>query len=564
MIINKLINRTVKKYIVICLFLCIGQMRVHAQLRERMYLQTDKQLYLAGELLWMKLYTTDQEGRLMSFSKIGYVELVHDSIPEVQVKVDIRDGTGAGWIELPAMLPTGYYRLTAYTRYMRNEGEKTFFEKIICIVNPFNPNEKYYADETNTSLLFKPVEKEMQTAEISTDKSLYIKRDKGEISIKGLPAANISLGISIAGADPALATSSTISDWKRQLAGNAFPFVSERFLPEYEGAIIDGVLIDLNTGNPSAAQEVINLLSFPGKEIQLFTGEADEKGNIAFYTQCATGKEELTTTSIAPSGGKYRVDIQSPYPVHTSTGLPVFNPDSTWIDYLQDRNMAIQVTNAYMADSLSIIKEIVPCSYFRPYIRYTLDDYTRFPDMEEIFLEFITFAGIRRTNEGRRFTMMTENFTTYSNNVLVLFDNIPISDHELLCNYNPLLIKTIDLHIGRYVFGGHLFDGIISFCSYKNDYPGITFGENTQIFDYPGAQPFRYFYTPRYDETNVASRMPDFRHTLLWAPAIQSNGQPELTIPFTTSDILGKYVVAVEGIGADGTIVNAKLEFEIE
>ena len=555
------------KYRYIILIFCIlyfVQMQVSAQLRERVYMQTDKQLYLAGELLWLKLYTTDIDGKLMSFSKIGYIELIRDSIPELQVKIDIRDGTGVGWLELPAMLPTGYYRMVAYTRYMRNENENVFFEKIICIVNPFNQNEKLDAGEANMPFLLEPIETGRQAVELYTNKPSYTKRNKGEIRIKGLPAENIALGISIAGANPALATNATVSDWKKQLSGNTSPFVSERFLPEYEGAIIDGVLIDLHTGNPAADQEVTNLLSFPGNEIQLFAGEAGEKGNIAFYTQCVTGKKELTTTSIDPSGRQFRVDILSPYQAHTPAELPAFNPDSTWIDYLQDRNLAVQVTHAYTADSLSNTKDIMPCSYYRPYIRYILDDYTRFPNMEEIFIEFIAHANIRRTNEGRRFSMMTESFDNYTNNILVLLDNIPISDHELLCDYNPLLIKTIDLHIGRYVFGGHLFDGIISFYSYNYDFPGITFGKNTQLFDYEGAQPYRYFYAPRYDETNVSSRMPDFRHTLLWEPDIQSNGQAELIIPFTTSDMPGKYVVTIEGIGVNGTILNVKMEIEVE
>ena len=557
-----------KKYnfLLALLIACMGQMSVqaNAQLRERVYLQTDKQLYLAGELLWMKLYTTDMEGQLMSFSKIGYVELIHDSIPEVQVKIDIRDGTGAGWMELPAMLPTGYYRIQAYTRFMRNEGESAFFEKTVCIVNPFNQTEVLYADETNTSFILKPEERNRQTVDVSTDKQSYSKRNKGEIRIKGLPAENMSLGISIAGTDPALVATPTISDWKKQLSPAGAPFTAEQYIPEYEGAIIDGVLIDLATGTPAGNTQVLNLLSFPGNEVQLFAGQADADGRVAFYTQCVTGKQELTTTSIDPSAKQYRVDIQSPFAVHTSTEMPRFTPDSTWIDYLGRRNLSVQVSHAYTADSLSSIKETVPCSYLRPYNRFMLDDYTRFPNMEEVFIEFIMYARIRRTSEGRRFTMMTEGLVNYTNNVLVLFDNVPVTDHELLAGYNPLLIKTIDLHIGRYIFGGHLFDGMLSFYSYKNDYPGITFGEGTQFYDYEGTQPYRYFYSPNYDATNVSSRLPDFRHTLLWEPSLQSDGQSELVIPFTTSDLTGSYMITIEGISANGTTVYATQIFSVE
>ena len=554
------------KILLALLIVCIGQMGayVNAQLRERVYLQTDKQLYLAGELLWMKLYTTDMEGQLMSFSKIGYVELIHDSIPEVQVKLDIRDGSGSGWMELPAMLPSGYYRMIAYTRFMRNEGENAFFEKTICIVNPFNQNEPLYADESTVSFSLQPSERNVQAVDLSTDKQSYLKRNKGEIRLKGLPAENISLGISIAGTDPALVINTTISDWKKQLSPARETFTAERFLPEYEGAIIDGVLIDLATGNPAGNPQALNLLSFPGKEVQLFAGQADENGRITFYTQCVTGKQELVTTVIDPAAKKYRVDIQSPYAVHTSTEIPRFKPDSTWIAYLGRRNLAVQVTHAYTADSLSSIKETVPCSYLRPYNQFMLDDYTRFPNMEEVFIEFIMFARIRRTNEGRRFSMMTEGMVNYTNNILALFDNVPVTDHELLAGYNPLLIKTIDLHIGRYIFGGHLFDGMISFYSYNNDYPGITFGEGTQFYDYEGTQLYRYFYSPGYDATSVLSRLPDFRHTLLWEPSLQSNGQTELVIPFTTSDLSGSYTITVEGIGTNGTIVHANQVIEVE
>jgi len=546
------------------ILLFVGNTAAHSQVNERVYMQTDKQLYLAGELLWLKLYTTDTEGRLLSLSKTGYVELVRDSIPEVQIKIDILDGTGAGWMELPAMLKTGYYRMIAYTRYMRNEGENVFFEKRIAIVNPFSQNNEPDTDDAATPFTFPSIETGTSAFELSANKSSYAKREKGEIRIKGLPAEHISIGVSITGTDPLLIPNPTIHEWKKQLRGNSLPFESLHFLPEYEGAIIDGVLIDLETGAPAEAPDATGLLSFPGNEIQLFTGKTDEHGRVSFFTQCVTGKHELTTTALAPPGKKYRIDMQSPFSLHSPAVLPVFNPDSAWIDYLQDRNLSVQVSHAYLADSLSKIKALTPCTRYRPYSRYVLDEYTRFPNMEEVFIEFIAHASIRRTNEGRRFAMMNELFTASSTNILVLFDNIPVTEHELMLRYNPLLIKSIELHIGYYVFGGQFFDGMIVFYSYQHDFPGITFGESTQIYDYEGAQPYRFFYSPDYNETRVTSRLPDFRHTLLWEPFIRSNQQNELIIPFTTSDHTGSHTITIEGIGINGTVIQATQTFEVK
>ena len=544
--------------------ICTGNFYIHGSICERVYVQTDKQLYMAGELLWLKMYTTDENGKLMDFSKIGYVELIRDSIPEMQIKIDIRAGIGEGWMELPSMLPTGYYQITAYTRYMRNEGESVFFNKMIAIVNPLRQNNALYAEETNTSLSFKTIEKSTNTLDISVDKPVYTKRNRGEIRLKGLPIENISLGISIAGIEPSIEAVPTIVEWKNQLSAQGASYTNERFLPEYEGAIIDGVLIDLETRNPVGVPNVMTLLSFPGKEIRLFAGQTDEKGNVAFYTQCVNGKHELTTTAIASSDRKYRINIQTPYSLHTPKSFPFFTPDSTWIDYLRLRSLCVQVARSYTADMLSIIKEITSCTDLTPDVRYELDEYTRFPNMVEVFIEFIPFARIRRTNEGLQFSIVNERLDSYGINVLVLLDNIPIADHEMMSKYNPLLIKTIDLHFGNYVFGGHLFDGIISFHSYNNDYPGITFGENTQIYDYESIQPYRYFYVPDYNETNVSSPMPDFRHTLLWEPSLQSNGQNELIVPFTTSDVPGKYLIAIEGIGENGAIIHGNYIIEVE
>ena len=73
------------------LLLLIGTGYGYASYQERVYLQTDKQFYIAGELLWLKLYTTNTEGELSSFSKVGYIELLNDSIPEIQVRLDLTD-----------------------------------------------------------------------------------------------------------------------------------------------------------------------------------------------------------------------------------------------------------------------------------------------------------------------------------------------------------------------------------------------------------------------------------------------------------------------------------------
>ena len=152
----------------------------------------------------------------------------------------------------------------------------------------------------------------------------------------------------------------------------------------------------------------------------------------------------------------------------------------------------------------------------------------------------------------------------FSTQTLVLFDNIPITDQEQIYNYNPLLLKKIDVYLGHYIFGGQRFDGILSFSTYKGNYQGIKLDPATQLFDKGSTQATRYFYMPAYEGKDVKlSGKPDFRHTLLWIPSLQSNGQREITVPFYTSDLPGDYVITVEGIGRGGTTVNATYTIQV-
>ena len=58
-------------------------------------------------------------------------------------------------------------------------------------------------------------------------------------------------------------------------------------------------------------------------------------------------------------------------------------------------------------------------------------------------------------------------------------------------------------------------------------------------------------------------RIPDYRHTLLWLPDVETNAQPSLRIPFSTSDFSGSFLITVEGITRDGRVLLARASFVV-
>ena len=539
------------------------------ELCERMYVQTDKQLYLAGEQIHMKLLTLDREQKPLVFSKIAYVELVGDSVARVQVKVAISDGIGEGRISLPVNLPTGYYRLIAYTQYMRNEGAEIFFEKIIGVINTFRSDYEY--QEMRTGSLHTQYEiQEMRTGrprtqnfQLSTLKPVYSTREHGELILSGLPETVYSLSVSIAGKEM---IDTPPSMQKKQPVESSL--VNGEYLPEYEGHIITGTLINNQTGKAEQGDDLkVSALSFPGKGINFFTGEKNEEGEIRFFTS-GNYETKQVATIVYYEGEKYRIDLNSPFVTNFATEpMPDLYIDSAFYDQLLERSVALQATHYFLPDSIVNQNRSEPFYQIKPSNSYLLDEYTRFTTMREVFIEFISSARFRR-REGRQELSVVirsgDNFY-YGSNPLVFLDGAPISNHELIYNYDPLLVEYINIYNYLCILGGNTFEGIVELKTYRGLIQDVVFDKSTQIIPYEGPQMVEKFLSPDYSiDTNRNSRIPDGRHTLLWNHDLRSEGHSTLRLPFDTSDLTGDFQATVEGITKEGEIFSTTCFFKVE
>lgn len=116
-----------------------------AGIQEKIYVHTDKNYYLTGEILWFKIYYADAVAhKPLNLSKVAYLELLdaHNQ-PVQQIKAGLYQGEGSGSVFLSQNLASGHYKLRAYTQWMKNYEAGYFFEKTITIVNlnklPHNP-----------------------------------------------------------------------------------------------------------------------------------------------------------------------------------------------------------------------------------------------------------------------------------------------------------------------------------------------------------------------------------------------------------------------------------------
>jgi hypothetical protein len=146
---------------------------------------------------------------------------------------------------------------------------------------------------------------------------------------------------------------------------------------------------------------------------------------------------------------------------------------------------------------------------------YVLDDYTRFPVMEEVLREYVPGVMVRKNRDGFRFQMPNVLTRKLIEDPMVLLDGVPVPDVDKIMAFDPM--KVIKLEVVRRTFYNGLasFPGIVSFTTYDGDLGGFTLDEHYVTLDYDGLNLQRDFYRPNY-EKQAYENLPDPRSLLYW------------------------------------------------
>ena len=105
--------------------------------KERIFVQTDKWIYSAGDDIWLRAYCIGSlSHRVMRESKSLFVDLVSDRDSLVDL-IMLNNGLQKldGRIGLPAGLPRGCYWLRAYTRRMLTEDSLAVYVQPVYVLN---------------------------------------------------------------------------------------------------------------------------------------------------------------------------------------------------------------------------------------------------------------------------------------------------------------------------------------------------------------------------------------------------------------------------------------------
>lgn len=105
--------------------------------QEKIYLHTDKTNYIAGDSIWFRGYlvnaVTNRQSLLSYYIYVDLIDIQNNTTLSHSMIASDSLWVFKNAIPLSPKLPSGTYRLVAYTGYMRNFAEDRFFNKLIHV-----------------------------------------------------------------------------------------------------------------------------------------------------------------------------------------------------------------------------------------------------------------------------------------------------------------------------------------------------------------------------------------------------------------------------------------------
>lgn len=353
--------------------------------------------------------------------------------------------------------------------------------------------------------------------------------------------------------------------WDKVFGGQ---LVSFEHLPEYDGHFIHARLLNKADGAPARNKDAyLASLDVPAR---VYVDRSDENGRVKFEVRQFTGPKEITLQTDLSVDTTYRFEVASPFSKQFSTTpSPSFYFDKTLENELLTRSINMQTVNAYLprlfTEKKAVLTDSLPF-FGLPDEKYFLDDFTRFPTMEEVLREYVKGVLVRRRQKEFHLRMIDKLVpnTYYTTDPLMLLDGIPVFDADKIIEMDPLKVKKIELLSSRYFLGPLTFTGIVSFSTYRGDLGGFELDPKVLVMPYEGVQAQREFYAPRYDSNNAGSRVADFRNLLHWAPNVTTGKDGKATFEFYTSDQTGRYQMVIQGMTPDGKAGSKTLSFDVK
>ncbi|WP_026836904.1 hypothetical protein [Gillisia sp. JM1] len=535
--------------------------------KEQVYLHLNSSLLFSGEKLLYKFYCLNTEtNKLSDLSKIGWVILLNSDKEEVfQQKLNLEHGQSYSDFFIPSNLPSGAYKILAYTSWMLN-AEKNYFEQDIHILNPYQKENKGFILEENPEILSQKSE-----PEVSSD--FKLKLNKNSFSLREEVVVNFETSYEILGdfsisvrridnfSKPKRIKSINYNKLYENISWN---YSDTLILPEVRGSLVSGRVV---VKDNSLLKSKNLIISSPGEESQVNIVSINDMGEFSFTINNDLAVNELLLQLVGDKQQDFNVELKQT--IQPDISQLVFKKpiiDDGFKEYIIEKSVYNQIENAYSitkADQ-SIFPKNKRYFFNNELLKFNLDNYTRFPDVTQTFVEIIEYGRVKRNGDGTHSILVRNQNTNgeFTLPALLIVDGVVVQDHDKLVSFDAEKIQSIGLLRSKFFFGPETYQGVVVVETKDGNFPDEFRDDSIKFKEVITAQILKIYYSPNYNNENL-ERIPDYRYQLLWNPEInfKTTGNK---LRFFTSDLEGSFEINLEGFTSDGKPISLSKTFEVK
>ena len=532
---------------IVILLLLFAAFTVKAQEKESLNLFTDRDLYISGETLLLKVFAPAGEQ-----SGIINIDLINRKGKKITgVILEIINQQADGFVYLPDSLSSGCYLLRTSSRT-----NKMLTSKELYIANRFTGLPEANSDVRPSGVI--PInEISVQNLQITGIEPQYKPREKGHATIQ-LPPELITQ------VDGDLSVS--IAEVTQEFNAHQFLQKSETEVSQpiaEEGIIIEGIITDLKTSQPF--KNAIVYLSIPDSipGFQYFITNEDGRfafqigkyyGKIPVVIQCfAKGKTNLLKITLNDRNN-HKIVMPA---FESRTFTPEFRKavekttDATTLRKIfNQQEITIQPAPIIKRDAYPYYG--IPTKTIDPHLFIDL------PNFNEISKELL--PGVKFRNYNRIPTLQVFNSAQqffFNDQPLLLLDGIPIRNLNVIKDMGTKDIAKVEIVQNERFYDDLIFPGVIAIYTSKADYTRVPESNDLIKLNLEVIQPHAILNFP----SEQRLRDPDLRQVLLWNPSLKP--VPKIELDFQTSDIKSSYKLIIHGKTKDGAIFYKEQIFEV-
>jgi len=321
----------------------------------------------------------------------------------------------------------------------------------------------------------------------------------------------------------------------------------------------------------SAGPGEVLLLCRPGKEagFQYTTTETD--GSFSFRIPVDEGMKDLIIMPENPDKN-YKIIMKSSFSdPDIQTGSMADPTNGTVPPYIAKMSVNHQVKRIYGISSQGsqLDPALPPLKqkrfYGKPDYELIMADYVSLPLMEEVFFELLPYVSLKKRNTGYEIMLADRvDNTPYITSPCLMIDGVITRDATAIADMDPDIVERIDVIKEKYIVGRYVFNSIVNVITKAGDYSCFSLPDYMIRLPYRITDPVVTFISPEYTSTEMLdSRIPDYRNTLYWNPAVRPEKDGTARIECWSSDNSSDYVIHIQGITKEGKMISERKEFRV-